>query len=294
MSENNVYIINDPEKLNLRFYQNFDPYFLANKVISLHLIVEQPDLFRNMVDAEEGNSEYFDKEFFQSINAHIHCAEFQQFEAFFALLLAVFQDLPHWLYLTTYGTREIKEKVNNFIKGDIKKLTDNKLNSMSDFINHSIYLGSRSIKEDQNLEWDKNINNIEWLLNRFARKYIDAPEYNAYKHGLRIITGPTHFSMRQTGSSTPAISYQSDDSLRYLETKKMDDGSILVQESFQHFNPIESINHMSFMGSILETIKNVRYSSLAGTENPKINTFFSLDRESLNLLLNRTKWSISI
>ncbi len=175
------YIINDPEGLNLKFYQKYDEDFLYRKADTLLFIAEEHEKFRSFVQENDGDVEGIDSKFVETLRAEVHFTEFHQFEAFFALLIAIFQDLPHWLYLTTYPPGEIKKKVRLFLDEDIKTLTNGKLNSLEDFLNHAIYAGFVSNKQKIADNWQTNLDNIAWLLRRMSQKYLDGTEYNAYK-----------------------------------------------------------------------------------------------------------------
>jgi hypothetical protein len=54
----------------------------------------------------------------------LYFAAVHEFEAFLALLLAVFQPMPHWLYLTKgYQPGEMPKKAEKLLAGDITGLT---------------------------------------------------------------------------------------------------------------------------------------------------------------------------
>ncbi len=113
-------IIRNPKQLNLRFYEGFDHKFLYRKAQTIMYLVNEQERFKEQVkQAEEANeditsnylhSQDIDDKFFEGLRAEVYFTEMHQFESFFALLIAVFQKLPHWLYLTTYKTGEIKKQ----------------------------------------------------------------------------------------------------------------------------------------------------------------------------------------
>src|SRR5688572_8605094 len=214
-------MLSDPQQLNLRFYESYDYSFLLNKAETLLLIAENYENYKEFAIANGGSNVGIDKKFAETLRAEVHFTEFHQFEGFFALLIAIFQKLPHWLYLTTYETREIKEKIRAFIDQDMKAVTDGQVNTVNDFLNHSIYTGFITNDTEKAGKWQTNLDNITWLLRRLAEKYNEATEYNAYKHGIRVLTG--HTSLRLHPSDNPAggFGYASNDSLRFLEVEKL-------------------------------------------------------------------------
>jgi len=204
--------------------------------------VEHPDRFKEMLADEGADPEELGEEYLQALRAHIHFSEFQQFEAFLALMVAVFQPLPHWLYLTSYRTPEIHKKAQALLNDDAETFSNGKCTDMLEAIDQAIYLGLRSQDPAIAEGWDTNISNLRWFLRRLAYKYLNSDEYNSYKHGLRIMAGPSYFSFRPSESSEPGITFSSEDSIRYLTTQKLEYRTREVREVYQHFSPIESLN----------------------------------------------------
>ena len=287
------YILRDPKNLDLKFYQGYDEAFLFTKAETLMRLVDDVEKYKSamlMDDCKDFNQD----KFIETLNAEIHFTEFHQFEAFFAVLIAVFQKLPHWLYLTTYTTREIKQKVDLFLGNDIKTVSNNLVDNPHEFINFAVYAGFMSDDEKIAQNWQQNLDNIFWFITRIARKYIEGSEYNAYKHGLRVITGPSFIKFSPTGQPDKGFQYESKNSIRFLEMDEVEKNIFQVKETFKHFNPIESINHLYFMNSILETIKSVRMARLKGETKANLKTFLSLDKDDLNKLRVFTKWSVTL
>lgn len=240
-----TFVIQDPNHLNSDFYENFDEGYSLRKASILLTIVENLEQFKKFLEDIDEDNDDIDQKFSEAFRAEIHFTELHQFEAFFAMILAVFQDLPHWLFLKDYPTSEIREKVEAYIEGNIPKLTSGRASSEHDFLNWAIYAGFESDKEEHQKNWRKNLDDIAWMLRRMAKKYLDGlEEYNSFKHGLRFLTGPTYFKIFPTGQPEKGLQYSSDDSLRFLEVEKLsDEGVFVVKKVFKHFSPVESINH---------------------------------------------------
>src|SRR5260370_236543 len=98
---------------NLRFYERYDEHFLFNKVATFLYILDEGEPAIKQIEerlvANGGSS--FSERYLESIRAEIFFTALHQSETFFALLIAPFQPLPHWLYLTIYETKEIKQAV---------------------------------------------------------------------------------------------------------------------------------------------------------------------------------------
>ena len=167
------FIIRDPDTLNLHFYERYDESFLLKKAETLWIVAQNQERFKDLVEQNGGDNSGIDQSFIDAIRAEIHFTELHQFEAFFALLIALFQDLPHWLYLTTYRTEEIKKKVQAFLNWGVKGLTNGQCKTRPEFLDLAIYAGCTSNDEHQKANWQQNLDNIEWLVGRMAKKYID-------------------------------------------------------------------------------------------------------------------------
>jgi hypothetical protein len=117
-----------------------------------------------------------------------------QFEGFFALLIAIFKDLPHWIYLTAYHTSEIADAIHQFIEEDIKALTNGMAKNDREFVSMAVYATYEPQEGPSKEQWDENLDNIAWLIRHMAEKYMASKaEYNSYKHGLRVMTGESSF-----------------------------------------------------------------------------------------------------
>jgi hypothetical protein len=114
----------DDNELNRRFYQRYDENFVFNKALALACILEDQEKFKLLTaEYRDIDPSRINDKFFETLRAELHFTEMHQFEGFFALLIAIFKDLPHWIYLTAYHTSQIADAIHQFIKGDIKTLT---------------------------------------------------------------------------------------------------------------------------------------------------------------------------
>ncbi len=202
--------------------------------------------------------------------------------------MAVYEpDFPHWLYLTEYNPGDIRKAAEKFVKGDIASLTWGQVTSKQNFITYSVY-SDYTLEEYKGDLWSKNLDNIYWLLNRIAEKYIEASEshagvYNAYKHGLRMKTGPSVITMRlQDQSRNPTgqrlLAGASQDSFQFLRIEKVDQGKKRPHYIIKHFSPRESFFHICKMRQLIEIVKCTRLARLNGETLTAFNTFFDLDK----------------
>jgi hypothetical protein len=154
---------------------------------------------------------------------------------------------------------------------------------------HAIYAGTVPQDEAVRSQWDQNLDNVYWLIPRMAERYIEAAaynggEYNAYKHGLRVMVGPSAISFRRQGAEgeTPAFGAASEDALRFLRWEEVAENRRTIHEVTKHINPEESLFYIGVMHHILETTVATRLAGLEGHgQGVTLNTFLHLDRNDV-------------
>src|SRR6266700_2479596 len=224
-----------------------------------------------------------------------------QCETFFALLIALFQPLPHWLYLTAYETKEIKQAVELIVGNQIGDVTGGAITTIQDFIKVAVYSEVMTADPQLASRWEENIDNAAWLVKRIGKFFLKYDRaYNSYKHGLRVMTGPHQVSIGlqnldgTTGGPMHVIQ-ASEDSVTYLqkEPAREVDGEkeIPISEVTKAFNPFEASFYLAKMSQMLETIKATRLTALkGGGPVESINTFFGLDRDEVRQLEKHDEW----
>jgi len=289
---------------NVRFYERYDENFLFNKVATLLYVVVNGEEVVRQVEAHilEAGGGKLSERYLESLRAEVFFSTLHQCETFFALLIALFQPLPHWLYLTTYGTKEIKDVIQHIVDGQIAEVTGGAITDVSDFIKIAVYSEVMPKDPERAGTWDENLNNTAWLIRRigeFFLKYDRA--YNSYKHGLRVMTGPHRLSIGLQGWDGAVRGQMhtiqaSEDALTYLQkepVREVDGGrEIPISEVTKAFNPTEAFFFMAKMQQMLETIKATRLAHLIGNEaGPTINTFFGLDKDQVRSLARLDEWT---
>ncbi len=300
------YILRNPKQLNVRFYEGFDHKFLFRKAQTLMYLFDQRDQFKDMVarvdeQSENTSNEYLtgkdiDDKYFEGLKAEVYFTEMHQFECFFALLLAMFQKLPHWLYLTTYQPGEIKHAVQKFLEGHIKAITNDLVDTKMDFIVHAVY--AEFPLSDTSRE--ATLDNLVWFLERLGEKYLEAvDEYNSYKHGLRVLTGPSQFSLRLNDANGvphgPAyVLGASEDAFSFLELEDKGEGGSTVVEVNRHFNPEENFLHLYMMQVLLGEMKKTRLARLRGETEIEIMTLTTIDKDNIQSLRKFFTWRLTV
>src|SRR6266567_4253239 len=152
-------ILGSYHDMNLRFYERYDENFLFNKVATFLYIIDEGEPAIKQIEKHlmENGGGGFSERYLESIRAEIFFTALHQCETFFALLIAPFQPLPHWLYLTIYETKEIKQAVELIMVGKINELTCGIIATMQDFIKVAVYSEVTPADPQLASRWDENI-----------------------------------------------------------------------------------------------------------------------------------------
>jgi hypothetical protein len=284
------FILSDANRLDREFYSGYDAHFLHRKVKLLGAVLENPDLLAQFTDGQDGPDEA--ERTRHAIAAEILFAEFHQFESFFAMLVAPFQGFPHWIFLNTYSTGEIKSKARDFIDGKFEKLFKGLPSDRDTFLRQAVYQGYASEAGSEEA-WNSSFENLWWIIHRMAQKYVAADEYNSYKHGLRMMsaTSALGISSSPTDFSNAFVAH-SKHSITHLKFEPGDCGT-LVSIATKAFNPQESQAHVQIMASILENIQRIRLAVLAGQPQVQVSLFSKFDRDALQRLFVCNEWALS-
>lgn len=303
------YILRNPGHVMKRFYDSFDHKFLYRQAQTLMLLVNERERFLTLLkEAEEAkgedvntylSSQDVDDKYFEGLRAQVYFIEMHQFESFFALLLSVFQKLPHWLYLTTYTTSEIKTAIEHYVAGNISAATNDVVNTVGEFVTYAVYAGFAPDEENKDSQWVESVEAIDWFIKRIGKRYLEAaPEYNGYKHGLRVLTGHSRLTMWPNDADGNRqgqgfIMGDSEDSVCYLALEDKGEGGETVSEVTKHFNPKESFEHIQIMQYILDELMRIRRARINKETIAYLQTIF-IDRERLQALRKYFIFSLTI
>lgn len=303
------YIVRNPGIVMERFYDSFDHKFLYRKAQTLMFLVKEREQFTKMVkQAQETSgedttkylsSQDIDDKYFEGLRAEVYFIEMHQFEGFFALLLSAFQKLPHWLYLTTYGTTEIKTAIQNYVDGNISAVTSGAVSTVEDFVIHAVYAGFSPNEQEKDGHWKESVEAIDWFIKRAGKRYLEASsEYNGYKHGLRVLTGHTRLAMwLNDAAGNPQgqgfVMGDSEDSVSFLALEDKGESGETVVEVTKHFNPKESFEHIQIMQFILDEVMRTRRARINIEPLEYLQTIF-IDREKLQALRKYFTFSLTV
>lgn len=298
------YILNsDLRQFELQFYEQYDESYLFNKAVTIMYAVEQGEEFRQHVQtyvAEWQGGSLTDK-YFASLKAEMFFMALHQFESFFALLIAPFQQIPTWVYLTAYTTEEMKAAIHQYFDGDLATLTGGFCQRGEErrFLAEALYQNSTSTLPEYQARWDENLDNAAWLIRRAADIYLtNLKAYNSYKHGLRTVTQQNaYFAVRPNnaaGNATgPGFAWSSEDALSFLELKETTEGTT-IHETTTFFDPMVSFFYLVKLHQMMETIKLTRLAALRGDpEGPRLNMFLSIDKEDIMLKEAKSRFTFT-
>jgi hypothetical protein len=282
------FILSDANRLDRDFYSGYDERFLHRKIKVLGTLLENQGLLQQFVGEESGQEEV--DRMRHALAAEVLFTEFHQFESFFAILVAPFQKLPHWIFLNTYSPGEIKFKARQFMAGKFNELSSNRAADRNTFLRDAVYQGYASESGGEEA-WNTCVDNLWWIIYRMAEKYVNGDEYNSYKHGLRMMSASSTLAMSNSPTDfSTAFVLHAPHSITHLKFEKAEQGTSVSIET-KSFNPLESEAHVQIMAEILANIKRVRLAALVGKERVELTLFSALDRAALQKLVVCQKWA---
>ena len=161
------------------------------------------------------------------------------------------------------------------------------------FFRVAVYHGCQN-EPDEQASWNATFENLWWLLHRIGEKYLEGKEYNAYKHGLRIMaTELTLAASANPNDFSNAFVMRSPYSIRHLTFTPTTEGTTVSIET-KAFSPTESIAHVRIMADILTAIKRIRYAAITGNPRVEVTLFPSIDRAGLQELAAFQRWVLPV
>ena len=241
------------------FYRDYDPEFLLKKAVCLASIYKQPAGFADLMNWPHDE---FVQTFLGSIATELHCTAFHQCEALLALILAEYQNRPDWVYLSTYGTREIKDTARMIVGNEISEITRGANSSVEELVATAIYANCKPSGDDA--AWGQSIKDIGWFLEQFCDSYLKGAEYNAYKHGLRVVSGAAQLAtnLHEPGAELKTVLAMKH-SLSFLEIGDTPEG-YTAEEITKELSPDHSLDQIQIAAGILRTIRDSRIIRLTG------------------------------
>lgn len=266
----------DPDRL---FYESFDTGMFTAKSSVLYLIVRQFDEAQEFFSQHELTLEEQDKARFK---LEMYFAEFQCFEALFALLMAPFQSDPHCVYMCQYSSKKLREQVKAYLEGNVLSITNGMHKAETEFLSEAVYTGF--VPKEEAEGWPDNLESLKWLFDRLAQKYKDGYEYNYFKHGLRVAySGPKYFSITPTGAKEPVAKWETDDSIQFIEIDGTNPQQIALKEVVKYFDPEESLHNLLLLEGIIASIKATRLARLSSEITEfVVKDFRGVDRDHVN------------
>lgn len=166
--------------------------------------------------------------------------------------------------MTEYKNSEVSSDIDLFIKDDLANLTKNRISDAREFVGLGVYSHCRPMNDQEKIEiWDNNLDNVYWLIQIMAQRYIDGrEEYNSYKHGLRVMSQRSEirlgFQDPPFSEQVPEVVIGSGESLAFLDTREVGEGGRTVFEKIKFVNPHGSFFFIETMYKLLLNIKETR------------------------------------
>lgn len=277
-----------PDELDRIFFQSYDSGFLAAKARGLMRLIENWDEYLASENSSGSGMEPITAKHRHALAAELLFTEMHQFESLWALIIACLEETPHWLFLSSYQQEDINGSLRAYLGSrPWGKLSSGGRDEWRRLIEFAVYSGSRPQDPDVSARWQINIDNLDWIFRRTARRYDEPALRNGYKHGLRFFTGQTTLSMWAEDNPSNKLLINSGDSITHLEVRTDPDGRRTLWETTRHFSYTESFILVVYMARIAEAIRATRYARHSG-EHPELNTFFGLDKDAVR---QESSWS---
>lgn len=274
----------DADELNKLFYWGYDPGFLTHKAEAVAFVLEHLGAFTDWRQRRTPDEWWWepDYKFTPVLQSELYFAAIHEFEAFLALLMAVFQPLPHWLYLTKgYQPGDMPMKAEQLLAGDMAELTNKQCADSRTFVSQAVYSLHVSQEEPAKSRWDENLDNAFSLIQRMARYYLNGLDaYNSYKHGIRVVAD-------NIGQFTASGVRQqlAKNGIAYL----MVENDLVTEVALEIF-PEESGYFLASMYQMQRTIHDVRLSAYEAIPKPCISIFLNLDNPQLDTWATKQRY----
>jgi hypothetical protein len=279
-------------RAELAFYEGYDPDFIAKKAAVLFAAYKSSEAFTGFAESIGWSLDCNDASFFGALATELHCATFHQYEGMLALLLAEYQDRPDWVYLSSYGTKEIKAAARAIADGRFEEITHGVNQTAEQFVATAVYATWKPSETAASYDsWKESLKSVALFIGSCADLYLKGTEYNAYKHGLRVVSGAAGLAV---GSAPGSADFKSilamRHSLSYLELEDTPEGYV-AQEITLELSPEYSYEQIRVAAGVLATIREMRIARLKGKAD-SLNVF-SIDHDRLASLKPVSSMSFS-
>jgi hypothetical protein len=272
------------------FYDGYDPRLLVSKARILYAIYRNPDAFQACSESWGMPDEDSSEDLLSVIATELHNTSFHQTEAMIALLLCEYQNRPDWVYLTSYGNSEMKNAAKLIAAGEFGALTNGMASDPISFVKAAVYANFDFSEMEVADQWERSVADIAWLISHAADRFASGQEYNAYKHGLRVVAGSAGLGVAtQPGTSEFKRVLSMKHAVTYLELAEEADGYV-GQCVTKEVSPEYSFELINCMALVLLTTKEMR---VARTKlHVDSATFPQVDREVLLRMQPQSSFSL--
>jgi hypothetical protein len=272
------------------FYDGYDPGFLVSKARLLYAIYRNPDAFKACSNSWGMPAEETSDNLQSVVATELHNTSFHQTEAMIALLLCEYQNRPDWVYLTSYGNSEMKNAAKSIATGRFGDLTNGMASDPISFVKAAVYANVEFSSMPVAEQWERSVDDIAWLIGHAAERFVSGQEYNAYKHGLRVVAGSAGLGVAtQTGPSEFKRVLSMKHAVTYLELGE-ETGGYVGQCVTKEVSPEYSFELINCIALVLMTTKEMRVARTK--QHVDTASFPQIDREVLLKLQPQSSFSL--
>lgn len=281
------------DDLNQKFYANFDIDYFTQKADYLLILLSDLDYISSKMETGieygkiKAKGEALSTEekgrLRKNLESEIFLTYYHAVETLFRLLIAhaANVDCP-WIEISaTRNFSAFKKKVENLIVQQKLALAGKNFDESLILL----FFGSDLSEKVGSEKWEKNISNLQDLLDHFARNLLETPHYNSYKHGLAIFQSQLGFELNEM------LRMDKQDTLTFLEFKKKnesDDEKYIAKT--HHFLKWEEKYALTY--AVTDLIKNlVGVASMRYCKKEKV-LLKSFDQYDLNKILVKNEYGV--
>ncbi len=284
------------------FFKKFPyKYWLFKAEMLYNMIEDDASDFHD----KDGNLEAIGgnvKDFQQMLKYELHFTYYHQAEALFELIFALEKVMGEskyvWLEMSQVkysDMRRFREKINRIANGSDElsskkvNLTDGRDISFYEWLIFDAFVPELEIREDSvNISTKK----MDEIILFAAKDLSDNKEYNAFKHGMRILHLFDHFSIKDKEKNKFEFKFDLKNSFTYVDypkDKQRKDGKAGdVQAVTKGYNPKQDLLKIKFITLLMTGIIEVRKMRFFG--NGRIIEFQKFDLiKKLNELRPQTE-----
>ena len=274
------------------FYDSYLDDYHKFKAMTLKKILDNMDEYVKVFvgDLNDEGKESYRK----TIQADLRQTYFHSIETFFEIFFSLNPHSKHFIgdknimiALTQSNWRDSYKKIVDIATDDSAlEFLDTEIDAFGERITIGHYLFYFGLAKTQKVlpnfgeELSKSLSAIKEGIRHIAKDFSDREEYNAYKHGLRIIPALKELALVNKDTMEPQQKWNLEDSMSFFLKTKMEDEVKIVTKIF---DPNRDFQMACFCSNLISNMVYYRKLAFDKKKDPKLKmalAFFGRDQIS--------------